>query len=131
MRPKSLPATPKPYLPVVRDRDPDLFWRKVARAGDDDCWFVKSASPPEFHLSFTFRRVSYAYHRYSWALHNGVEPGAAVIRHTCDNPHCVNPRHLMPGTTAENNADTSQRRIKGQKKLRTRPWKKWDSAQSP
>lgn len=32
-----------------------------------------------------------------------------VVRHTCDNPRCINPDHLIPGTRADNNRDRAER----------------------
>lgn len=33
-----------------------------------------------------------------------------VVRHTCDNPRCINPDHLIGGTRADNNKDRAARR---------------------
>ncbi len=49
------------------------------------------------------RRV--AAHRLAWALHNGADPTGKVVMHTCDNPPCINPEHLVLGTHADNVAD--------------------------
>lgn len=32
-----------------------------------------------------------------------------VVRHTCDNPRCINPDHLIGGTKADNNRDRAVR----------------------
>lgn len=32
-----------------------------------------------------------------------------VVRHTCDNPRCINPEHLVAGTFADNNRDRAER----------------------
>jgi hypothetical protein len=48
--------------------------------------------------------------RASWIIHNGpiTEP-KMVIRHTCDNPLCVNPKHLIIGTYKQNSDDCVKR----------------------
>lgn len=33
----------------------------------------------------------------------------AIVRHTCDNPKCVNPNHLVSGTHAQNVHDMMER----------------------
>lgn len=41
--------------------------------------------------------------------HKGPIPEGAVVRHRCDNHHCVNPNHLELGTCADNVRDMWQR----------------------
>lgn len=38
-----------------------------------------------------------------------AELTGVVVRHTCDNPRCINPNHLIPGTKADNNRDRAER----------------------
>lgn len=49
-------------------------------------------------------------HRLSYEIFIGPIPEGNVIRHTCDNPPCVNPNHLVPGTQAQNVRDSVERR---------------------
>lgn len=49
-------------------------------------------------------------HRLSYAYHNNKEPGALLVRHSCDNGVCMNPGHLLLGTFDENMNDM---RIRG------------------
>jgi hypothetical protein len=39
----------------------------------------------------------------------GEIPKSHVIRHTCDNPKCINPEHLITGTQKQNMADKIER----------------------
>jgi hypothetical protein len=47
--------------------------------------------------------------RVAWKLEAGVDPGASMVLHLCDNPCCCNPRHLGLGGYAANHADMDAR----------------------
>ncbi len=39
----------------------------------------------------------------------GEQPSDVVSRHTCDNKTCINPDHIIPGTTKDNLNDRDER----------------------
>lgn len=56
-------------------------------------------------------------HRISYRLFKGEIPQGKLIMHTCDNPGCVNPAHLILGTNTSNAQDKvkKDRQSKGSK----------------
>ena len=84
----------------------EAFWAKVDRRGPDECWEWSGTRDADGYG----RRKGGGVHRYSWTLANGRDPGELLVRHTCDNPPCVNPAHLILGTHEENMADKVRRK---------------------
>lgn len=77
---------------------------------DQGCWL------------WTGRRVRWGYgrvmidgkclvaHRRAWEVANGKPvPEGLVVRHTCDNPPCCRPDHLLVGTQRDNSRDMASR----------------------
>jgi hypothetical protein len=56
-------------------------------------------------------------HRISYALFNGPIEYKQVVRHTCDNPICVNPKHLILGTYSDNTLDVVKQNLWHRSKL--------------
>lgn len=52
-------------------------------------------------------------HRIVWELSNNTSAKNLIIRHTCDTPQCINPDHLISGTTADNILDRDLRERNG------------------
>ena len=48
-------------------------------------------------------------HRLSYMLHKGEITNNLCILHICDNPKCVNPKHLFLGTNKKNTTDRNNK----------------------
>lgn len=85
--------------------------RTYAPAGEaEDCWpWTGSLNKGYGVVTVAGSKVRIA-HDVAWEVHHGRSlPKGMVIRHSCDNPRCVNPAHLLLGTHGDNNRDKSAR----------------------
>lgn len=93
------------------------FWAKVAKGTPDECWLwtgaCEKAGYGKIYTGRNEKGVSQFMktHRLSWELANGRSlTSEEKIRHACDTPPCVNPNHLLIGSTADNNRDRADRK---------------------
>lgn len=88
----------------------EAFMRRVNKAGPSGCWIWRGNHNDAGYgvLNWAGRENQRA-HRVSYTIHVGQLPTDAVLRHSCDNPPCVNPAHLQPGTHADNHDDMVRR----------------------
>ena len=94
----------------------DRFWSKVKKAGPDDCWEWQAATTGGYGR-FMFNGKPHIASRFAFELTHGDIPHGQVVRHTCDNPKCCNPAHLVLGTQKENLHDAITRGRAGISKL--------------
>jgi hypothetical protein len=88
------------------------------------CWHWiggKRGNPDLMYGIFCYQGKNYSAHRFSWMLHKGElnkEGGdyrGMCVCHHCDNPICVNPKHLFLATHKENMQDKVEKGRCGQK----------------
>lgn len=86
----------------------DLYPR-VERIGWDvtasGCWEWRGGRDAHQYGSLSNIKV----HRIVYAHHHGQPDPGMSIRHTCDNPPCINPDHLVIGTHGDNMRDVRDR----------------------
>ena len=89
-------------------RRDERFWSQVVKGNDDECWpWIGKVDKDGYGFFWNPTPKIQRSHRYIFFRTNGYLP--EVVRHTCDNPICNNPSHLLGGTQGDNNRDTVSR----------------------
>jgi hypothetical protein len=82
------------------------FWARVDRRSEDECWEIAGKALPTGHVQFWADGRRYGAHVYSFRLAGNVVPSGKMVCHKCNNPRCVNPKHLYAGTAQDNARDS-------------------------
>ena len=86
--------------------DEQRFWEKVNIGDPDECWEWLAGKCKGYGMFWVENRSSHIRaNRMAWELIHGSIPDGMQILHTCDNPGCVNPKHLWLGTHQDNMID--------------------------
>lgn len=86
------------------------FWAKVEVGDSAACWPWTGARNTKGYGNVRVNCSYWKAHRLAWTLCNFEIPAGFVVCHSCDNPSCCNPGHLMIGRPMANFIDMVTKR---------------------
>ena len=103
-------------------QESERLWSLIDVQDDDNACWLWTGTRMKKHGAETYGQFELGggcgcigAHRAVFADYNGYLP--EVVRHSCDNPPCCNPGHLLGGTTVDNRRDMLERnrQVRGEK----------------
>jgi hypothetical protein len=79
------------------------FWKYTAVKSADECWLWFGYKDKDGYGRITINYKDLRAHRVSYEFFHGSTN--QLVRHSCDVKNCVNPNHLISGTSGENSGD--------------------------
>ncbi len=86
-------------MPILTMDQIMRFWDKVQKS--DSCWLWTGCKQDGYGRQ-TINHKQYIATRISYWMHYHVDPGKLDVCHECNNPPCVNPKHLFIDTRSGN-----------------------------
>lgn len=102
----------------VLQKDIDRFYSHIItnwKSLPNECWEMDLFHDKDNYPRIHFNNTTIACCRLSYLIHNGPIPKNMQVRHMCHNSKCVNPKHLLIGTSQDNQNDkvNANRQAKG------------------
>ena len=98
----------RPYRRLTHEQ---RFWTYVQKTPDCWIWTGPTRGKKSPYGRFQVDGEKVAAHRFSYELHVGPIPEGLYLDHTCHNPPCVNPAHLRPVTSKQNQENQAGVRV--------------------
>ena len=76
---------------------------------EEGCWEWGGYRFPRGYGRVPMSNTTVGAHVIAYEVWVGPIPDGLIIRHKCDNPPCINPEHLEPGTHQDNSDDKIKR----------------------
>lgn len=93
----------------VQASDMDRLLDKCMPVTETGCWIWTAGLDGKGYGQIQFEGRVHRAHRISYILHKGAIPNGLFLCHHCDQPLCVNPEHLFPGTHQDNMRDRDRK----------------------
>jgi hypothetical protein len=83
---------------------PDRFLDKISPEPNSGCWLWTGTLSSNGYGHFKFNKFNFKAHRFAYESEVADIPDGLELDHQCRIRSCVNPKHVMPVTHAENMA---------------------------
>ncbi len=101
-------------LLILSKSDINRFLSKFIQGTPKECWEWKAGLSSRGYGKFSVRnngnKKTIGTHRIAYFLYYKTQPRNNLVCHHCDNPKCVNPKHLFLGTHQDNRTDCVQKK---------------------